>query len=205
MITCFTCEFNPFIVSPAVNMNVRSDWYHRLLPFWGKNKDFAHLLRIVPEEEKASKLSPGLCCIIVKMCVKESQKLRIKSLLCRTHCEFSVEIIFEVVSFLLPASGVFCALFKIQHPKTQLSYDLLETVLSSIVWLLRSLRDKIHNANSCELEHLATCLQDAFMIKFPSLSSVIQSGEIGISKECTGVLTSPVTSSRSGCYSISYR
>lgn len=112
------------------------------------------------------------------MCVKESQKLRIKFLLCRTQCEFSVEIIFEVVSFLLQASSVFSALFKIQHPKTHLSYYLLETMLSSAVWLLRSLRDKIPNANSYELEHLAICLQDAFMIKFPFLSSVIAQGRL---------------------------
>jgi len=90
------------------------------------------LLRILPAEEKASKLSPGLCCIVVKMCVKEPHKLRIKSLLCRTQCEFSVEVIFEVISFLLQAS-IFSALFKIQDPKTHLSYDLLETMFSSTV------------------------------------------------------------------------
>lgn len=111
------------------------------------------------------------------MCVKEPQKLRIKSLLCRTQCEFSVEVIFEVISFLLQAS-IFSALFKIQDPKTHLSYDLLETMFSSTAWLLRSLRDKIPNANSCELEHLTTCLQIAFMIKFPSISSVIVQGRM---------------------------
>lgn len=75
VIICFTCEFSPLVVSFAVNMNIRSDWYNRSLPFWGKSKDFTHLaFKNSPCRRKGIKIISSLmlhCCKDV--CKRTSQ------------------------------------------------------------------------------------------------------------------------------------
>jgi len=57
-------------------------------------------------------------------------------------------------------------------------YSLVKNILNSSLQPLCSLKDEIPNANSCESEHLAWCLEHAFHVRFPSLSALILKGRM---------------------------